>query len=305
MAVQTVIAGCAGLNTILDPFQPVEGASYLSKAVNIRITDSGVIERSEPIRTLLSLINGHSLFCDGGSCLVHDGGTMYEVLTDLTLSTGKRTGMSGEAVDHTQAGDAIYFSNLQENGLYYGGIAIPWTVDRYEGSETNRYFEDHVPFFEHIAYFNGYMLGSIENALYASELGLLGCWEMKPVWMSNSRITMVKPVVTASFPVTGGIFVSDLSRISYLAGLDPLRLSEPRNTNYPALEWSVAHGYADGSKFGERPGLCAVFTTTRGKCLGYPDGTVINVTQKAITLPEGLTSGASLINGHNIISTLR
>jgi hypothetical protein len=308
MAGKNVIASCLGLNTVLDPFQPQareDGKKYLAKAINVRITDSSVIERSEFPRTLLTLTGGHSLFCDGGACLVHQGGAMYEVAADLTLSAAKRSSMSGDKISHTQAGDAIYFSNLSENGVYYGGLALSWAVDAYVGPETNRYFVDHVPFFSKIAYFDGYMLGAIGNALYASELGSLGLWEMKPVWMSNSTIIMVKPVVTDTFPPSGGVYVSDGSKISYLGGLEPRKFAEPRTTNYPALEWAVAHGLIDGALFGERSGLCAVFQTTKGLCLGYPDGTLVNVMQKAIKIPAGFTSGACLIDDHNIISTLR
>jgi hypothetical protein len=308
MAAKNVISRCAGLNTVLDPFQQVDredGMKYLAKAVNVRVTDSNVIERSEFPRTLLALTGGHSLFCDGGACLVHQGGAMYEVASDLTLSVAKRSGMSGERLSQCQAGDVTLYSNLQENGVYYNHTAIPWTVDAYVGPETNRYFEDHVPLFKHIAYFNGYVLGAIGNALYASELGLAGCWEMKPIWMSNSDIIMVKPVVTDTFPPSGGVYVSDGSKISYLGGLNPRNFAEPRTTNYPALEWSVAHGLIDGSLFGEKPGLCAVFQTTKGLCLGYPDGALVNVMQKTINIPAGFVSGATLIDDNNIISTLR
>lgn len=303
-----VISKSLGLNTVLDPFQAVDlesGSRFLSKAVNVRVTDSNLVERSNFTRTLLSLTNGHSLFCDTGSCLVHQGGVMYEVASDLTLSAAKRSGMSGDKISHTQAGDAIYFSNLSENGVYYNGTALSWAVDTYIGPETNRFFIDHVPFFSKIAYFNGYMLGSIGNALYVSELGLLGCWEMKPVWMSNSTIIMIKPVVTDSVPPSGGVFVSDGSRITYLGGLAPRNFAEPRVTNYPALEWAVAHNLVDGSLFGEKSGLCAAFQTTKGLCLGYPDGTLVNVIQGNINVPAGFVSGATLIDKHNIISTLR
>jgi hypothetical protein len=303
-----VVERSLGINTVLDPFQPIatEGADYLAEGVNIRITDSNVIEQSEFPRTLLTLTNGHSLFCDGGSCLVHQGGTMYEVAADLTLSVAKRTGMSGNKISHTQAGDVILYSNLHENGAYYNHTAIPWTVDSFgRRPETSRHFVDHVPLFSKIAYFNGYILGAIGNALFASEMGKFGLWNMKPVWMSNSDIIMIKPVVSETFQPLGGVYVSDRGRISFLAGLNPRKFSEPRLTHYAAIEWAVAHGYADGAAFGERPGLCAAFMTTEGLCLGYPDGTLVNVTQKAIKIPEGFVSGACLIDEHNIISTLR
>lgn len=309
MAEVPIIERSRGLNTVLDPNQPIsleDGSTYLSKAVNARVTDSQVIEQAEFPRTLHQLTNGHSLFCDGGACLIHEGGAMYEIGTDLSISAVKRGGMSGDKVSHAQAGDVILYSNTKENGAYYNHTAIPWTVDAYgRRPETSRHFVDHVPLFSKIAYFNGYVLGSIGNALFASEMGKFGLWNMKPVWMSNSDIIMIKPVVSETFQPVGGVYVSDRGRISFLAGLNPRKFSEPRLTHYAAIEWAVAHGYADGGTFGERPGLCAAFMTIKGLCLGYPDGTLVNVTQKAIKIPSGFVSGACLIDEHNIISTLR
>lgn len=297
----SVISKSIGLNTVLDPFQPIDlesGARFLAKAVNVRITDSNVIERSDFSRTLLTLTNGHSLFCDSGACLVHQGGSLYEVAANLTLSVAKRSGMSGDKVSHTQAGDAIYFSNRSENGVYYGGLALSWAVDPYIGPETNRYFVDHVPYFAKVAYFNGYMLGAIENALYSSDLGLLGCWEMKPVWMSNSDITMIKPI-------EGGVFISDGTKQFFLAGNEPKNFIERKIANYPALEWSVAHGFVDASEFSESSGLAAVWFSTKGKCVGFADGTFKNITKEQVVIPSEFVSGATLIDGNNIISTLR
>jgi len=219
--------------------------------------------------------------------------------------------MSGQLISHTQADDAVFFSNLFENGIYYNHIAISWPVGTYIGPETNRYFETTVPKFAKIAYFNGYMLGAIGGHLYCSELddatenGALGLFELKAVWDTNTDILMIKPVITDTYPPTGGVFVSDRKRITYLGGVNPKEFSEPRTTNYPALEWSAAHELIDGSLFGEKSGLCAVFGTTKGLCLGYPDGQLVNATQGKIKLPAGLAYGATLIDGNNIITTMR
>lgn len=300
-----IIGKSAGLNTIFDPFQPVEDIDFLAKAVGIRITDSGIIERAEPARRLVDLVGGHSLFCDGGACLVHQGGAMFEVAADLTLSAAKRTGMSGEKVDHAQYGEAILFGNRQENGNYYRGATLSWLLDVYTGAPTDRIFADPVPLFDHIATFNGHVLGSIDNALFASERGKPGLWDTEPVWMTDTRITMIKPVVTDAMPVSGGVFVSDEKRQVFLGGLDPREFAEPRIASYPAIEWSVAHGLLDASAFSELTGLVGVWQSARGLCLGFPTGQIINATQKVIKMPEGYTSGATLIAGSNIISTLR
>jgi len=300
-----IIDDCQGLNTILDPFQPVstvgsdrKAQRFLTKAVNVRITDSKKIERSEPTTHLFDLTDGHSLFCDGGSCLVHDSGSMYEIATNLTLSSAKRSSMSGDQISHTQAGDAIYFSNLSENGVYYGNTVISWAVDPYIGPETNRYFETTVPYFSHIAYFNGYMLGAIGNALFVSELGLLGLWEMKPIWMSNSDLIMVRPV-------EGGVFISDRTKQFYLNGIEPNKFTERKIANYPAFEWSDSCSLVDAARFTDSSGLAATWFSSKGQCVGFADGTFKNITIDKIIMPTTGTLGASLVIGHNLISTLR
>jgi len=300
----SIIKDCTGLNTILDPFQ-AQDTTFLAKAINVKITDSKAIEQVESPTHLIDLTLGHSIFCDGGACVVHDGGSLYEVSSALTLSAAKRTGMSGEPVDHTQFGEAIYFGNRSENGVYYRGSALTWSLDTYTGPTTSRQFASTVPLFDHIAMFNGIMLGAYDNHLFAAEPGKPGLWEMLPIWSTDTDITMIRPVVTDSLPISGGVYISDGKRITYLGGLNPAEFVETRVTTYPALEWSAACSLIDGALFGEKSGLCGVFGTTKGLCIGYPDGGLINVTQNKIRLPTGYTAGATLIKNHNIITTLR
>jgi hypothetical protein len=299
-----IIGKTSGLNTVLDPFQTQE-TDALAKSVNVRITDSGVIDRFDPTTYLFNLTNGHSLFCDGGACVIHGGTVLYELNADLSLSGSKRTGMSGNPLSQTQAGDAIYFSNTTENGLYFQNTAISWAVDPYVGPETNRYFITDVPFFSKIAYFNGYILGFIENALYASELGLLGLFEMKPVWMSNSDGIMIKPV-------SDGVFISDRNKQYFLRGLEPKAFKEEPVAGYPALEWSVETELLQVSRFAEiaanvsvSDGFCAKWASTEGVCLGFDNGKFLNVTEERINIPPVFIAGAGITNGHFSISTFR
>ena len=310
----TIVDKCEGLNTILDPMHPVKDTDqygrpipspHLAKAVNIRITDSNKIELGPGFTKLEDLTAGHSLFCDNGPCLVHDGGSMYEVAADLSLSAAKRTGMSGNKLDHAQYGQAIYFGNRQEKGVYYGGASLAWDVDTYNGPPTDRQFETSVPLFNHLAGFNGYILGSIDNALFACEIGKPGLWEMKPIWMSDTDIIMIKAVASDGAQPFGGIFVSDTKRQFFLSGLDPRNLAEGKVADYPAIEWGVAHGYADASDFSDASGRVGAWFSRKGLCLGTAQGGFTNVMHTKIAIPSTGTAGACLIKGHNIISILR
>jgi hypothetical protein len=184
----------------------------------------------------------------------------------------------------------------------YQGTSLAWGIDPYRGPETTRFFEDHVPLFAKIAYFNGYMLGSIDNALFASELGLLGLWEMKPIWMSDSEVIMIRPVES-------GVFVSNLARTFFMRGLEPKEFKEEKVATYPAIEWSVAHNLVDSSKFldaslGLTGGMSALWMSKEGLCLGLSTGLFLNLTQARLApLTEGNT-GATLAAGNTAISTI-
>jgi len=306
---KTVLKDCAGLNSFIDPVvTSLDGAngpavSYLAKAVNVVISDSNKVEVVPGHTTLLSLTNGHSLFCDGGACLVCQGGSLYEVASNLSLSAAKRTGMSGNQIDYAQYGSSVLFGNRTEHGVYYQSTALSWDVDTYTGPPTDRVFESSVPFFDHIATFNGFVIGAIDNALFASELGKPGLWCMEPIWMSDTRIQMIAPVLGTA--EQGGVFCSDQKRTYFLAGLNPPELVEQKQSGSPAIEWTLAHESIDLSTFSEFKGLGRVWRSTKGLSIGMPSGQIFDCTQKVIKQPTGYISGATAIIGTNIISTTR
>ena len=143
----TILENCNGLLTIVDPVIATGDIDKgpiiqnLASCMNVVISDSNKVEVTKGTTKLFNLTNGHSLFCDGGVCLVCQGGTLYEVNINLTLSSSKRSGMSGNKIDYAQYGDAIYFGNRNEHGVYYNGAALSWDVDTYTGPLTDRYFE--------------------------------------------------------------------------------------------------------------------------------------------------------------------
>jgi len=270
---------CAGLNNVYDPVQEPESVKQflvdLSDCINVVVTDNNRIQRVDGYTSLASLTNGHSLFCDGGDCLVNQGTTLYQVKPNLTLSS-VRTGLSGEPLSHAQYGPAIYYSNTRENGIFYDGASNTWDIDVYNGPDTTRYFEESVPKFSHIAVFNGYMLGFIDNALYASEHGSFGLWNMIPVWFSDSRGLMIKPVYN-------GVFISNESRQYFLEGAVPEDFKENLVAEYPAYEWSDAIDYVDSSDvIPETVGLCAVWWSHKGLCIGTAGGQFAELIKKKI-----------------------
>jgi len=301
---QSIIERCTGLNIVHDPLQTPEGieanTSDLAVAVDVVISDSLKVESADGFTLKRAATLCHSGFCDGGDALVCDGTSLYQLGTDYTL-TGKRSGMSGDQLDYAQYGNAIYYTNGTQNGIFHGGASWPWNVDTYNAGETFKYFAPTVPVFNHIEVHHGYMLGSIDNALYASELGRFGLWHMKSPAMLPSKILMIKHVEQ-------GCFVSDEKKIYFFKGLDPHQFSvgDPVSP-YPVYEWADCIDYIQGTevKGYETPGMCAIFNCKEGLCLGTPDGQLLNLTRKKIINPDTGAAGASLLRGFNIIYTVR
>jgi len=292
-----ILEKCTGLDIVVDP---IGSTTDLGIAMDVIISDSLEVERAYGFTDVKAITNGHSLFCDGADCLVCQGTSLYQVGTDFSLR-GIRSGMSGAQVDYAQYGTAIHYTNGGQNGVYQDGVSWPWVVDIYNFGETFKRFETTVPVFDHIEVHNGYMLGSIGNALYASELGKMGLWCMKDPILLPSKIIMIKHVKQ-------GVFVSDEKSVYFMSGLDPHTFSvgDPVSP-YPAYEWSDAIDYIQGSevKDYETPGLCAIWNSKEGLCLGTPDGILLNLIRKKIIMPDTGTTGASLLRGFNVITSIR
>ena len=302
----SIIDRCAGLNIVVDPLQPPEDAwtltSDLAKAVDVVISDSFIAERAYGHAPLAAVTTGHSLFCDGGDCLLAQGTTLYQVGTDFSLRSVK-TGMSGRRLDCDQYGTAIYIANgtAADQCIFQDGATWPWMTDEYNAGETFRHFEGTVPIFDHIENFNGFMLGAIGNCLYGSELGRFGLWNMKEPIMLPSRILMIKRVQS-------GVFVSDEQSVYFFKGTEPRSFSVgPPLSPYPAVEWSDCIDYINGTEVMGLglPGMCAIWQSKEGLCLGTADGQIYNLIRKKIITPDNGQAGASLLRGFTVISTLR
>ena len=106
-------------------------------------------------------------------------------------------------------------------------------------------------------------------------------------------------------PVDGGLFVSTSKAIYFLEGLVPGDFTQKKRASYPALEWSDAIDYVNGTDIPEFEieGLCALWTTPEGAMLGTPTGNLINLNKNKVIYPHG-TKGASLLRGLNFIHTI-
>jgi len=295
------LRGSTGLNTVDDPtrirYNSKSGISDLAVAVNVTISPSGRINRRTG-KTLRVPLDSHSLFCDGGECVfVHDAG-LYLLETNFSYRLLRSLSFNN-LMAYVQIGDRIYFTNDQALGYVEHGIAYTWTKTwDYIGPVTQRIFTGPFPG-NHLAYHGGRIYISKGNVLWYSEYGALDWFDMaRNFFPFNTHIRMIKPV-------TYGLFVSTEKAIYFLKGLVPGDMVQSKLTTYPALEWSDAIDYVDGTDIPEFEisGPCALWTTREGAMLGTQEGGVINLNKKKVVYPQG-TKGRSLLRGLNFIHTV-
>jgi len=300
------ITGVSGLNTVVDPvrvqYSAETGVSDLSVAINITIDDTGRPKRRTGYSKAIEG-NYHSLFCDGGDCFVVEdrqtNSAIYRVGTDLSLA-GVRSGLSlGKQIAFLQVQDETYYCNGVDNGIIKDGVSDEWLVGKYVGPETNRQFTD-IPIGEHLAWFNGRIFISSGGAVYWSELFKYGLFDRaRSVWQVGKKVLMIKPV-------EAGIFISDDKATWFYRGGVPSRLeSVTKVAAYPAIEWSDAIDYIEGADIGLEPGLCALWASPEGACIGTSSGQFINMNKEKVIYPSSVRQGAGLLQGYHFIHTMR
>ncbi len=296
-----IFSGSTGLNTVTDPtripFDPETGITDLALAVNVAINESKRVNR----RTGYAKVqdgNFHSLFCDGGDCLVARGTDLFLVGTDMSV-TGIRSGLSGDRISYTQVGNEIYYSNGMDNGRIKGGLSYDWQATEYVGPETTREFFP-APMGNHLAFANGRMFIAEKNVVWWSESYDMGRYDMsRSFWQFPTRVRMIKHVAS-------GTFISDDKATWFYRGTNPLALENiVQVAAYPAFEWSDAIDLVEGSEIGlQEVGLCALWASPEGAIAGTPSGRLVNLNRNKIIYPETCRNGAGLLRGFDFIHTI-
>jgi len=297
-----ILSGGTGLNTVVDPirlpFDRETGISDLAVAVNVTVDETGFISRRDGYLKVRDE-NSHSLFCDGGDCLFVAGDTLYRLLADYSVET-VRAGLSqGNRMAYAQVNNDIYYTNGVELGIVHqGGVHEDWTAQVYVGPETNRVF-DGPRAGNHLAFAFGRIFVVDGNVLWWTEpFGFSFFDRTRSFAQFPGRITMVKAVA-------GGLYVSDEEHTFFLGGTDPKEFILVMVANYPALEWTVAIDLVEGLEIGlPEPGMCALWTSLEGACMGTPGGTVINLNKKKVIYPEQGSWGAGMLRGYNYIHNI-
>ena len=291
-----IFKGTTGLNTKLDPtrirFNSETGISDLAACINCDIDDSGRPFLRKGFTATLCRGMWKDLFSCSNFALGMSLKRCALTIIEADMSCKAIRNVTWEPrmsyvrdTDGTQ--EIIYYSNGHEKGRVINKASYTWPVNTYIGPETRKEFYE-APIGHLLEIRNLRMFIAEDKTLWYSEPGNYSSYRLGANYFGfSSRLRMVQAVA-------GGLWISDSEGIYFLGGeIIPSKLEMPRQikmADYPAIEGSAVK--VRGSKIGEgMPGMVVVFTSEAGICVGSGDGQLINVTEKKIALPAGL-SGA-------------
>jgi hypothetical protein len=298
VAVTTIFKGSSGLNTVQHPLRlPYDrevGVMGLSAAVNVVVDDTGMVTRRGGYESV-DTGSWHSLFCDGGDCVGVKDGELVLIGPDLN-TTLLRTDIQ-HPLAYAQVNDAIYYTSRSAYGIVRAGAHIDWVAGAYVGPDTNRDITGPFPA-EHIAFHAGRMWLAVDGFLAFSEPFAFSWFDLHQGTIPmESRVRMLAPVAD-------GMFISTETATYFLAGTNPGEFFLRKATDYPAIERTLAVDRVEAMDVGlDSPGLCRVWASTAGVCLGTPGGAVINLTKAAINYPETAQFGAGFLSDYNYVHT--
>lgn len=295
-----VIERCVGLDNTIDSLLPIGDldllVTRLASTANIKITKSLKIEQGPGNGVLFASSTGgfHSVWRDSGDCYaINEGassaGLVRVVGIDPVSFVVVRGGLTKnrpmEFIDI--GGGRVLYSNGVENGYIAAtGLSSAWPTDTYFGPPTDTVFSA-APVADHMAYRNGVALLAVGSTIYCNFVpfvfGLFALAEYNTRFKDD--IVMMKAV-------SDGFFASCTKYTWFLRGdnCTNFHVGDPV-AMYPANEWGVSTKYAPGSMFGlGKDSRCAVWTSPKGICVGFPDGTM-RLYDKRVTLKNEAVSG--------------
>lgn len=298
-----LFAASTGLNTVTDPtrinYDVETGISDLGVAINVKIDETGWVSRREGYGLIYSG-SVHSLYSDGDMCVFVSDSTLYQLMEDYS-SVPLRVLTRNLRMAYTQVNGDFYYTNGVDFGIVRSqGVPIDWVALPYVGQETNRVF-DGPRAGNHLAFLGGRVFVAEDNILWWSEPFAFSWFDRtRNALQFYSDIRMVKAVAE-------GLFVSDNEYTYFISGTDPKEFTQSIVAPYPAVEWSDAIDYVEAQEIGldnSGLGLCALWASLEGACLGTARGVFINLNKKKVIYPEVGTFGASLVKGYHFIHSI-
>ena len=299
-----IFKGASGLNTKTDPvrlrFNPETGVSDLAACVNCDIDDTGRISRRQGFTATVRTEAWHNLFSCNSYGIGVVGNALAIINADLSYTSIRNVTQNARMSyirDTNGAKDVIYYSNGYEIGKIIDKVSYSWDLGTYVGATTRKTFS--APPVGHLLEVRSLrMFVAKDNILWYSEPSAYNQFRLAAnYFIFPSRIRMVQAV-------DSGLWVSDSENIYFLNGeIAPTMQEMPvqrKKADYPAIEGTAVK--VPGSRIGngEMQGIVIVFIIPKGICIGSGDGQLINLTERKIDLPLGLTGAGFYKDGKYI-----
>jgi hypothetical protein len=282
----TIFTSTIGINNLVDSTRiefDGKGLIGLEVASNVYVDDNGLL-KTVPDSSVEISGAFHSLYpVDSGFYVVNDR-TSDSVIYYVTLSSGQFTfqnvvtGLSkGVKVSFAKLGDRVYYTNGTNRGYIVNTTRYAWPYNIWTGREDLSQMVT-PPVGTHIDVLSGRILLSYGDELIFTEPYLVGLYNSIRGWRRfESDLLMVRTV-------ENGTYVSDETATYFLAGNNPNEWILRKVLSYPAIEYGSNPLLINPRNFGlETEQNSLLFNTTKGLCIGLPDGNVINLTEQRYT----------------------
>ena len=277
-----------GIDNVSDPIRiPYEketGSTYLKDALNVDISDNGILSRSDG-SILIQSGNYNSFWSNGKLALCMGNGILYKVTYDnsqLSLYSLYNGLDIAARMQYVEADDKVFMTNGSFIGYYDNGV-----INTFQ--DPNEQYKVPMP--------PGYLLEFFDNQLFVS-VGSNIIYSDAAAWNRTdyrrnfipfiSNIQMMKAVES-------GMWVSDLRGIYYLDGrtASDFTLSQKLYTSvYPGGYIKIPGNMLNRENI--ISGEVVIMLTSRGIYLGGPNG-LFEQMAKNIYIPSQMDSVSSFM----------
>jgi len=261
-------------------YDPNNGVSCLSEAVNIDIDESRRISRRRGMTATALTTPCHSLFYKNGVGLVVSNDTLYGVDRGFNLTTIRDELELNAKMYYCYVNGQVYYSNNFQNGFVEDNINYDWIARPYVGIDTYKAFSS-PPLCTLIEYHSSrlYIVVGNKTIVYSEPFAFSWFNLASNYLMFSSEITMIASVGT-------GIYISDATGVYFYFGKSPKSFEIQKVSSSPAIAGTMVKTQG---KFINRgvDGEVPVWTATDGIYVGEVNGTVTNLTKDFLMLPSG------------------
>jgi len=303
-----IFRGSSGINAKVDParlrFDNNTGISELAACVNCFIDDTGRIVRRGGTTATTRTETWKNLFGCGSYGLGTKGNALCVIEPDMSYTPIRNVQMDASmSYVRTTDGisDVIFYTNEYENGLVKDKVSQSWPlVSPVETVTRKELFQ--APLGHLLEIYGTRMFIAQDNILLYSEPNTYHAYRLATnYFVFPSRLRMVKAV-------DSGLWVSDEESIYFLLGnIAPTGKEMPvqiKKAYYPVYEGTAVKVSASRIGLDGLSGIVVVFTTSEGICVGSSNGQLINLTERKLDIPSGLSGSGFYKDGHYIVTII-